>query len=99
MSFTKKELHHMYLCQQEVEKQQKIDKIVKHITDNVIESAKKGEKYVYNEYFLKSTSLFDELKHIVLSRLEIIFPDSLITIQIFGEGSHHPKMAIEINWE
>lgn len=97
MALTRKDLHNLFIEQQEIDKNEKIKKIVHYMKEIVIKNAKKGQQNCM-EYFDHS---INKIKDEILNQLKEIFPDCLIEC---GSGdeyviSYPKRIYISINWD
>lgn len=76
MLFTKADLNNLYIEEQNTIRKNSIYKIVKHMTDNVIEKAKKGQT-CFSEYF--PTNKLSSIQDNIIEELVRKFPDSKIS--------------------
>jgi hypothetical protein len=91
MVFTREDLNNLYLEYQEVDKQQRLMKTIDYIKENVIKSAKSGNKQCKIPIFTQIKDIEDE----VLNKLKYLFPDSIIELLHYDEQFYY----IKVNWE
>jgi capsid portal protein len=91
MIYTRQYLNNLYLEFQEIDKQQRLMKTIDYIKENVIKSAKSGNKQCKTNVICKIKDIEDE----ILNKLKDLFPDSIIEIIHDFEEYYY----IRINWE
>jgi hypothetical protein len=91
MVFTREDLHNLYLENQEIDKQDRCIKIVEYVKDNVIKSAKSGNKHCKTSIIYQIKDIKDE----VLNKLKYLFPESIIEIMPDFEDFYW----VSVNWE
>ena len=91
MVYTREVLNNLYLEYQEIDKQHRCIKIIDYVKENVIKSAKSGNKQCKISVLYQINDIKDE----ILNKLKYLFPDSIIEIITDFDKFYF----IRINWE